>query len=184
MSDTITVTGNVATEPELKRTPSGVAITSFRMASSQRRYDKATDTWVDGATNWYTVSVFRALAEHAYESFRKGHRVILSGRLRLREWETPTKKGLSAEIDADSIGHDLLWGTTTFRRDERSGPQASATIGGGPRADQGADGWAAVPPADSDGATSATSTGEWAVPLEDVDRPVLATAGGDAPTPF
>lgn len=118
MSDTITITGNIATPPERKVTGGGVTITSFRLASSQRRYDKATGGWIDGDTNWYTVSTFRGLAEHAYDSFHKGERVIVTGRLRLREWENGEKKGFAAEVDADAVGHDLLWGTTRFRKDE------------------------------------------------------------------
>lgn len=121
MSDTITVTGNIATEPEFKHTPTGVPITSFRVASSQRRFDRTTGTWIDGLTNYYTVSTFRSLAEHAHTSFKKGDRVLLTGRVRMREWDNGTKRGTSVEIDAEAIGHDLLWGTTTFRRTSPSG---------------------------------------------------------------
>lgn len=117
MTDTITVTGNIATEPEHKRTPGGVAITTFRVASGQRRYDRASGQWVDSHTNWYTASAFRTLAEHAAHSLHKGDRVILTGRLRLREWDTGTKKGVSAEIDVEALGHDLLFGTTRFERE-------------------------------------------------------------------
>lgn len=136
MSDTITVTGNIATEPELKHTPAGVPITTFRIASSQRRFDRTKNAWVDGATNWYTVSAFRGLADHAYASFRKGHRVLLTGRLRLREWDTGAKKGVTAEIDVDAIGHDLLWGHSTFHRDDR--PESVGMTGATP-----VDSWAA-----------------------------------------
>ena len=120
MSDTITITGNVATPPEFKRTPAGVAITTFRVASAQRRYDRATGTWTDSGTNWYTVSAFRGLADHAFHSLSKGDRVILTGRLRLREWDNGTRRGIAVEIDAEALGHDLLWGTTTFEKDDRS----------------------------------------------------------------
>ena len=118
--DTITITGNVATPPELKRTPAGVPITTFRVASGQRRYDRGAEAWTDAGTNWYTVSVFRSLADHAYQSLQKGDRVILTGRLRLREWDNGTRRGTAIEIDAEAIGHDLLWGTTTFVKDSRS----------------------------------------------------------------
>ncbi|MEN2740775.1 single-stranded DNA-binding protein [Microbacterium sp. X-17] len=129
MGDTITVTGNIASDPERRVTASGIVIASFRLASRQRRFDRSANAWVDGDTNWYSVSAFRALGEHAYASLRRGDRVVVVGRLRLREWETATKKGWSAEIDADSLGHDLLWGTTTFQRDESARaprPAASA----------------------------------------------------------
>ncbi|MGC5171145.1 single-stranded DNA-binding protein [Microbacterium sp. DT81.1] len=122
MSDTITITGNIGTPPERKVTAAGVVITSFRVASSQRRFDRATGGWIDGETNWYTVSAFRALAEHVYESFHRGERVIVTGRLHLREWDNGIKKGFAAEIDAEAAGHDLLWGTTRFRKDETDQP--------------------------------------------------------------
>ncbi|TDN92741.1 single-stranded DNA-binding protein [Microbacterium sp. BK668] len=144
MSDTITITGNIATEPEHKRTPAGVAITTFRVASGQRRYDRNSASWVDAHTNWYTVSAFRGLAEHAFHSLKKGDRVILTGRLRLREWDTGAKKGISAEIDVEAIGHDLLFGTSRFERDASSAPQSAPAAEGD---------WAPAPAA-----------AEWAVP--------------------
>ena len=125
MSDTITVTGNIATEPEHKRTPAGVAITTFRLASGQRRYERQSGTWIDSGTNWYTVSTFRGLADHTFASVHKGDRVILTGRLRLRDWDTGSRKGTTAEIDAEAIGHDLLWGTTHFEKD---GVSASSAV--------------------------------------------------------
>jgi single-strand DNA-binding protein len=127
MSDTITITGNVATIPEHKRTANGVAITTFRVASAQRRYDRSSGTWTDAGTNWYTVSAFRGLADHAYSSLRKGDRVVLTGRLRLREWDNGTKRGIAVEIDAEAIGHDLLWGTSSFvKSSQASAPDRDA----------------------------------------------------------
>lgn len=120
MSDTITITGNVATEPEHKRTAAGVTITSFRVASGQRRFDRVANAWVDTGTNWYSVSAFRGLADHAFQSLRKGDRVILSGRLRLRAWENGERRGTAVEIDAEAIGHDLRWGTSSFTKDARA----------------------------------------------------------------
>lgn len=117
MSDRITVVGNIATTPERRRTASGVTVVSFRLATNHRRRD-ATGQWVDSATNWYTVSGYRGLAEHALSSFLKGQRVIVTGSLRVRDWESNGKNGREAEIDADAFGHDLLWGTTVFARDQ------------------------------------------------------------------
>ena len=135
MTDTITITGNVATEPEHKRTAGGVTITTFRLASGQRRYDRTANAWVDSGTNWYSVSAFRGLADHAFHSLRKGDRVLLTGRLKLREWDNGTKRGTAIEIDAEAIGHDLRWGTTTFAKDgqtaasesERTWPEPTGT---------------------------------------------------------
>lgn len=134
MSDTIAITGNVATDPELKHTPGGVVIASFRVASAQRRFDRNTNTWVDGGTNWYSVSAFRNLAEHAHASLRRGDRVVLTGRLRIRNWDNGTARGTAVEIDADAIGHDLLWGTSAF------------TKGGRPSVTARDDTWAAPAP--------------------------------------
>jgi len=138
--DTITITGNVATPPERKRTSTGVAITTFRVASGQRKYDRAAGAWSDAGTNWYTVSVFRTLADHAYESLQKGDRVILTGRLRLRDWDNGTRRGTAIEIDADAIGHDLLWGTTTFVKGSQTSSVGPAHDGS---SDAGEDAWAA-----------------------------------------
>lgn len=116
MTDYISVTGLVATEPRSIVTSEGLAICSFRCASPQRHFSKGENQWIDGETNWYTVSMFRQLAEHATVSLRKGERVVVRGRLKLRQWERDEKTGLSAEIEAESLGHDLRWGTSAFAR--------------------------------------------------------------------
>jgi len=116
MSDQITVVGTVATEPERRQTSTGIPVVNFRLATNVRRRDEATGAWIDGQTNWYAVAAYRGLAEHAAESIRKGHRVIVSGSFKLREWEGNGRQGVAAEIDAVALGHDLLWGTTVYRR--------------------------------------------------------------------
>ena len=116
MSDIITLTGLVATTPRHLTTSEGLAITSFRLASSQRRFDRAQQKWIDADTNWYTVSAFRALATNAAVSVVKGDRVIVTGRLRIRDWENTDRSGTTVEIEADSIGHDMFWGTSAFTR--------------------------------------------------------------------
>jgi single-strand DNA-binding protein len=156
MSDTITITGVVGTDPQHKRTPNGTVVTEFRLASGQRRYDKAVGTWVDDGTNWYTVSSYRRLAEHAFHSLRKGERVIVAGRLRVRQWDNGTKSGTAVDIDADTIGHDLVWGTTRFEKDSPAGRPPVDAERMDPPADAVDDAWA--PAADpGDGVT------EWAV---------------------
>ena len=128
MSDTITLTGIVATVPKHLVTTSGLAITSFRLASGQRRYDRAKGAWVDADTNWYTVSTFRQLAYNVTLSVRKGEHVLVTGRLRIRNWENPERKGTSIEVEADSVGHDLLWCTTNYAK----APFARSTAHGQP----------------------------------------------------
>ncbi len=116
MSDTITVGGMIATEPKHVVTREDLRITSFRLASQQRRYDRAQGKWVDAETNWFTVTAFRGLAENAEASLRKGDRVIVRGRLRVRGWTSGEKSGTTVEIEADAIGHDLAWGKSEFHR--------------------------------------------------------------------
>ncbi|MEY4997279.1 MAG: Single-stranded DNA-binding protein 1 [Actinomycetota bacterium] len=116
MTDTITLSGLVATTPRHLTTSEGLAITSFRLASSQRRFDRATSRWVDGDTNWYTVTTFRQLAENVAVSVNKGDRVIASGKLRIRDWENTDRSGTTVELEANVLGHDLTWGIATYTR--------------------------------------------------------------------
>ncbi len=117
MSDQITVRGFVGTEIRRFTTDSGVCIASFELGSVERRQDKATNEWVDGDTNWYHVSAFRQLAQNAAFSITKGQRVIVTGRLKIRQWSRDDgKTGTSVNLDADTIGHDLFWGTAMFQR--------------------------------------------------------------------
>ena len=120
MQDTITIVGNVATDPTQGRTANGTPVTNFRLASTHRRFDDATQTWVDVSTNWYSVAAFRQLAENAKASLRSGDSVIVTGRMKIRSWENNGKQGTSVDIDADAIGHDLRWGTAAYRRNPRS----------------------------------------------------------------
>ena len=116
MPDAITLTGLVATRPRHLVTSEGLPITSFRLASTQRRFDRSQEKWIDGETNWYTVTAFRQLALNSNASVEKGQRVIVTGRLKIRDWENGEKSGTTIEIEAESIGHDLGWGTASFTR--------------------------------------------------------------------
>lgn len=116
MSTHISVVGTIATEPRLIASSSGTQLCTFRLASDERRYDREQHTWVEGNTNWFSVVSFRSLATHASESFAKGDRVIVSGRLRVRNWEKDEKHGTAVEVEADAIGHDLRWGVTRFEK--------------------------------------------------------------------
>lgn len=137
LSDMITVIGFVATELRQTLTGDALPITSFRLASNQRRFDRATSAWVEMETNWYTVTAFRQLALNANTSIRKGERVIVSGRLRVRNWDTGTRKGTAVEIDADTIGHDLTWGTASFTKNSpAAGSRSTVPIGEDPSADE------------------------------------------------
>jgi single-strand DNA-binding protein len=117
MSETyVTVVGNVATHPELRQTSSGVPVTRFRLATTERRYDRASDRWSDGHTNFYTVWAWRNLGENVCGSLAMGEPVIVQGKLRVVEREDKGQNYVSASIDAATIGHDLSRGTSAFRR--------------------------------------------------------------------
>lgn len=114
MSEILTIVGKVATDPSTGRTTNGVPVTNFRLASTHRRFDAATNTWIDADTNWFSVAAFRQLAEHVRASLRTGDSVIVTGRLKIRDWEANGKHGTSVDIEADAIGHDLRWGTSSY----------------------------------------------------------------------
>lgn len=144
MKERITVVGNVASAPELRRLPNGDPVTSFRLAVTERRQDRESSAWVDGHTSWYKVNAFRGLGENAHRSLHVGDRVIASGRFTLQEWENDTKRGVTAAIDAEALGPDLLWGTTVYRRASagESAPAAEPPAARTDTPDEGA-GWAA-----------------------------------------
>lgn len=116
MAENLVVTGLVATTPRHIVTTDGLPITSFRLASSTRRFDRGSNRWIDGETNWYTITSFRQLAINTSESVNKGDRIMVYGALRVRDWDNGERSGTSVELDATAIGHDLSWGTGTFVR--------------------------------------------------------------------
>ncbi|MBF4633663.1 single-stranded DNA-binding protein [Agreia pratensis] len=116
MTDIVTLAGVVATKPENVRTSTGLTVANFRLASSQRRFDRATSTWVEGETNWYTVNAYRWMANNVANSLEIGNHVVLTGRLRVRNWTSGDKRGTAVEVDVDSIGHDLAFGVSHFTR--------------------------------------------------------------------
>ncbi|MEI2279244.1 single-stranded DNA-binding protein [Paenarthrobacter ilicis] len=116
MNDIITVRGFVASEVKTSTTPRGTSTATFRLGTTERRFDRATNTWVDGNTNWYSIQSFRYLAAHVGCSIKKGQRVMVVGKLRLRQWEHEGRIYHVAEIDAESVGHDLMWGSANFTR--------------------------------------------------------------------
>lgn len=120
MTDTITIIGNVATEPRHLLTAAGLSMTTFRLASNLRRFDRKLGTWVDAGTNWYSVSAYRDLADTVAESIKRSDPVIVVGKLRIRDWDSGAKSGTNIDLDAEAIGHNLTRGTTVFTRLVRS----------------------------------------------------------------
>ncbi|MBM9508393.1 single-stranded DNA-binding protein [Actinacidiphila acididurans] len=112
----VTVVGNVATEPETTVTATGLAVTRFRLATTTRRYDTERGAWTDGPTSFYTVRAWRTLAGNVKESVGLGEPLVVQGRLRVREDEKDGRRYVSAEIEANAIGHDLSRGVSRFTR--------------------------------------------------------------------
>jgi len=103
-----------------------VSILNFRVASNHRRFDQKSNAWVETEPNWYNVSAFRRLADNGKLSLARGDSVIVTGRLRVREWENNGKRGTSVDLEADSIGPDLRWGTVRYARTSKNGQSASS----------------------------------------------------------
>ena len=136
MSETlVTVVGNVATQPMLKNTASGVPMARFRLATTERRWDRVADRWTDGHTSFFTVWAYRMLGENLAASLGVGEPVIVQGRLRVLEREDKREdkreekredKGnthVTVAIEAVAVGHDLSRGTSAFRRVSRARPE-------------------------------------------------------------
>ena len=130
MTENMTVTGLVATSPRHLVTSEGVQVTSFRLASVQRRFDTDQQIWVDAETNWFTVAAFRDLAVNVVGSVVKGQRVVVVGRLRVRDWESGDRSGTTVEVEAETIGHDLRWGEAVFTRANRTVPLSEDPVAG------------------------------------------------------
>lgn len=116
MTDELAVTGLIGTELKHNTTTDGRDVASFRLISSTRRLDKATNNWVESQANWYSVVCFGSLARNVLDSVGKGDRVLVKGKLKISNWDNGTNSGINVEIEAKSIGHDLLFGTTDFER--------------------------------------------------------------------
>ncbi|WP_371479215.1 single-stranded DNA-binding protein [Kitasatospora sp. NBC_00315] len=116
----VTMVGNVASPVTYARTTGGVPVANFRLVATERRYDRVKGDWVDGDTHWVTVVAWRWLAANLVSSLSKGDPVVVSGRLRVREWDEGERRRSAVEIDARSVGHDLSRGTSAFRWAVRS----------------------------------------------------------------
>ncbi len=98
-------------------------VASFRLASTERRYNKELHAWRDGETVYYTVTCWRSMAENAAESVQKGQPMIVHGRLRVSSYEKDGQARTAVEIEARSLGHDLTWGVSKFTK---AGPTTGA----------------------------------------------------------
>ena len=138
---TITVIGNLTDDPELRFTPSGAAVAKFRVASTPRFMDKASGEWKDGEPLFLACTVWRQAAEHVAESLQRGARVIVSGRLRQRSYETREgEKRTVIELEVDEIGPSLRYATAKVQKMSRSGGGGGGFGGGGGGGGQGGGG--------------------------------------------
>jgi single-strand DNA-binding protein len=120
MNDIITtVVGNAVTDVSLRTTTSGASVASFRLASNSRRFDKATKSWVDQEPSYLSITAWSQLAENVALSVHKGQSVVVTGKLKVRQWQDGDKNGTAVEIDAQAIGHDLNRGTSDFTKVKR-----------------------------------------------------------------
>lgn len=127
----ITIVGNLTSDPELRFTPSGAAVASFTVASTPRTFDRTSNEWKDGEALFLRCSVWRQAAENVAESLTRGSRVIVSGRLRQRSFETKEgEKRTVIEVEVDEIGPSLRYATAKVNRAQRGGGSAAGSGGG------------------------------------------------------
>ena len=128
----LTVIGNVTGDPELRFTPSGAAVANFTVASTPRAFDRQSNEWKDGETLFMRCSVWRDAAENVAESIQRGTRVIVSGRLKSRSYETKEgEKRTVVEMDVDEIGPSLRYASAKVTKTQRGGGQGSGGSFGG-----------------------------------------------------
>ncbi len=148
----ITVVGNLTADPELRFTPSGAAVASFTVASTPRNFDRQTNEWKDGEALFLRCSIWRQAAENVAESLQRGMRVVVTGRLKQRSFETREgEKRTVIELDVDEVGPSLRYATAKVNRTQRG--SSGGGFGGG---DSGPsmpadDPWASSAPASSGG---------------------------------
>lgn len=166
----MTVIGNLTADPELRFTASGAAVANFTVASTPRTFDRATGEWKDGEALFLRCNIWRQPAENVAESLTRGARVIVSGRLKQRSFETKEgEKRTVIELEVDEIGPSLRYATAKINRAQRSdggggGGYGSGGGGGGggygnsggsrPAAPPSDDPWGSAPPAGSSGGYS------------------------------
>ena len=149
----ITIVGNVTGDPELRFTPSGAAVANFTVASTPRAFDRQSNEWKDGETLFMRCSVWRDAAENVAESLARGTRVIVTGRLKSRSYETKEgEKRTVLEMEVDEVGPSLRYATAKVARTQR-GQGSGGGFGGqggqggqaGGYAAQESDPWATGP---------------------------------------
>ena len=143
----ITIIGNLVDDPELRFTPSGAAVAKFRVASTPRFLDRNTNEWKDGDSLFLQCQIWRQAAENVAESLTRGMRVIVSGRLKQRSYETKEgEKRTVFEVEVDEVGPSLRNATAKVTKTTRAAG-ASGNAGGFSTEALNDDPWASSPPA-------------------------------------
>ncbi|MEO7130433.1 MAG: single-stranded DNA-binding protein [Dermatophilaceae bacterium] len=165
----ITIIGNLTADPELRFTPSGSAVANFTVASTPRMFDRQSNEWKDGETLFLRCSVWRDAAENVAESLNRGMRVIASGRLKSRSYETKEgEKRTVLEMEVDEIGPSLRSATAKVNKTQRGGggggggQQGGGWSGGGGQ--QGGDPWATGGSAPAQSGGGGGQGGGWSQP--------------------
>jgi single-strand DNA-binding protein len=128
----ITVVGNLVSDPELRYTPTGVAVANFRVASTPRTFDRQANEWKDGDSLFLTCNVWRQAAENVAESLQRGMRVVVQGRLHQRSYETREgEKRTVFEVEVDDVGPSLRNASAKVTKSNRSGGGSGGFGGGG-----------------------------------------------------
>ena len=143
----ITLVGNLTADPELRFTPSGQAVATFTVASTPRTYDRQSNEWKDGESLFLRCEVWRQYAENVTESLQKGMRVVVSGRLKSRSYETNSgEKRTVFEVDVDEVGPALRYATAKVTRVASTGGQGGgwqgSSSGNRSSSNEGGSGWA------------------------------------------
>lgn len=127
----ITVIGNLTADPELRYTPNGAAVANFTVASTPRQFDRQSNEWKDGETLFMRCSIWREAAENVSESLQRGTRVVVTGRLKSRSYETKEgEKRTTTELEVDEIGPSLRYATAKVNKTQRSGGPGGGFGGG------------------------------------------------------
>jgi single-strand DNA-binding protein len=143
----ITIIGNITGDPELRFTPSGAAVANFTVASTPRAFDRQSNEWKDGETLFMRCSVWRDAAENVAESLNRGTRVIVSGRLKSRSYETKEgEKRTVVEMEVDEVGPSLRYASAKVTKTQRgNGGGGFGGQQGGGQGGQQEDPWATGP---------------------------------------
>jgi single-strand DNA-binding protein len=154
----ITVIGNLTADPELRFTQSGAAVANFTVASTPRTFDRQSGEWKDGEALFMRCNIWRQSAENVAESLTRGARVIVSGRLKQRSFETREgEKRTVVELEVDEIGPSLRYATAKVNKVSRG--SGGGGYGGGSGGAPADDPWGSAPPAGTSGSSSGGSGG-------------------------